>query len=227
MLSRARNLGALVLTFVVLAGIAGVLVVGRPTDKVAAAPPIGQDPPAPSGAPVQPTASLAPNCSSTGLRSFVTFDGPARSVAIEAAAAAAVIIGTVSDVQAPVWNTIDGTHAPLKGTWPHGLRIYTPVTVAVTSTAKGAVQGSVTVLVPGGAIGCDQQLVEDTAIPDSGAGVVVFLTASMTLEGKPDNAHLAAMQAWPTNATGDVLTPVDGQLAPETFNSLVQQATAP
>jgi hypothetical protein len=224
--SKVSTVGTALVTLVLLSGLLGLALGRSPSPQTAAQPLVGQDPPAASVVPQASVAALPANCDSAGLATYVTSDGPARTVSTESSAAEDVVVATVTAVQKPVWNTADGTHQPLAGTWPRGSRIYTPVTIAVGATLKGASAAALTILVPGGAIGCDSQIVEDVTAPAVGSRVAVFLVSALGADGKPDVNHLAAFQAWPVDSQGNVSTPENGKLSASSF-ATATRASAP
>lgn len=216
-------------TTMVLGAFIFVIAVSRPTQAsvVGASPLPGQDPPAASIRAAALLATIRASCGATGLTSYVSFDGPARTIANETFAAAAVVEGTVTTIETPIWNTKDGMHDALGTAWPHGLRIYTPVVVSVTSIVKGFLAKDVTILLPGGIIECDRQFVENGQAPVVGESLAMFLSPSITTEGNLDPSHPAATATWIVDGTGSVATPADGAVSLADFTSIVRKAIAP
>ena len=78
----------------------------------------GKDPPAGPDVAAVPAPAVPASCGLSGLTSSVLSDGPARTIVNETTAATAVVIGTVTAIEASTWNTKDGTHGALGLAWP-------------------------------------------------------------------------------------------------------------
>ena len=227
----ARKAAGLLLVLVVTAGLVSALIAFRPSSApglaAGGAPPAaGQDPVAsldPSASPA-PTVSLSCAAGGAGLTDFITSDGPPASIANKTQASKVVVVATVGTVEPAVWNTVDGKHDPLDGSWPPGLAIYTPVTLTSPSGVLGAAPPQAMFL--GGAVGCDRMVAHGRPIPATGARVAVFLAPSLTASGMASQTSMSAIAAWPVDASGNVLTPNEGSVTLVSFARSVQAVAA-
>jgi hypothetical protein len=162
----------------------------------------GKDP-EPSGA---PAVSLAPQACSAGLQAFVALDRLEPSLESETAYADSVIVARVEAIEPGIWNTPDGSHAPLSGTWPRGLSIYTPIRLEALEIVKGTMVPT-RALVLGGRVGCDEMIVDGREVPATGTEVVLFMKQLVPGASTTAVDGLGVQSVWALGSDGRLTGP--------------------
>jgi len=194
---------------------------GETLDAGAATPP----PDSTAVAEVTPSPPSADTDASCGTAT-VSYDAADPTIANRAEGASVVVIATVDSMGAARWNTDDGKAPAFDETPPDDAYIYRPVSLSITSLARGDILGSTfeaTAL--GGTVGCYSFEFEDSPQLKDGEQYAFFLAPALTEDGKTDASTLSINAAWPVTA-GEVITPAEGGVAVAEFLAEVEAAPA-
>lgn len=138
-----------------------------------------------------------------------------------AAVRASIVVGTVVEVGLAQWNTEDGRV-------PEALDELSPddvlrlLRVAVDDAWVGNLNGTITVWIKGGSIGCWQFLHADFPNElEKGQQFVLFLDGVAPHAGGLTGAG-RVLQMWPVGDGGTVATPADGRLATSELRGRLQ-----
>ncbi len=177
----------------------------------------------PTQSPIALSAAVTPqplpgNC----LNYASVTDGAAPTIDLITKVSSAAIVGTVTGVGGAQWNTADGLPPTAREELDayHVMRL---VNIDVSRTLRGAAMASLTVWVPGGAIGCsrfDSGEFPQTISP--GDAFVFFLRAESPRTGA--TGVLRTGEMWPVATDGTVVTPVDGKLSLDQIASKIAAA---
>lgn len=219
-----RMISTLAVTLLLAAALFVPLVFLRPAAETlnagAATPPPGATAIAePTSSP--PTEEADPSCGSA----TVSYDAAEPTIANRAEGASVVVIATVDSVGPARWNTADGKAPAFDDeNPPTDAYIYRPVSLSITTLARGNILGStVGVNALGGSVGCYSFEFEDSPELKSGQQYAFFLAPALEEDGRTDPTTLSINAAWPVTA-GSVSTPVEGEVAVPVFLAAVEAA---
>jgi hypothetical protein len=133
-----------------------------------------------------------------------------------------VVIGTVTSIGKPFWDSPTGQRPkPGEQMGPgNEFAILTPYTVTVGQSVKGAgAPGEVTVVVEGGQIGCDRFEVDPSITLEVKGDYALFMAARPAANGAGTMKLPMVYHAFPVQADGKVMTPLDGAVSVDALSS--------
>ena len=235
-MSRLRAAVSLIAT-VLTAGILAVVVLlrtpaGGPVGSEGAKTPAAQ---APAGAIAPQVSGAAAPAAAEAVgqvaeaRDCVThvtsYDRVSPTVSHETSSASLAIIGTVSAMAPPRWNTSDGAAPAAYVT--AATTVYRLITFSVDSTLKGTAGKSIQLRLPGGRAGCEAFLPDGVPVDiNVGDRLAIFVQNLPALDANGAPAP-TAVDAWPVGTDGTIQTPADGTMTVSIFASKVTSAAAP
>lgn len=168
--------------------------------------------PVPSDAPaaqVQGVGTLVTDAECIGTASSDDRLTPTTENVVKASDAA--VVGTVTSVDGPRWNTPDGS-AVKEAVSPYS--VYRTVTVKVDDAIKGVVGTTYTFRVPGGKVGCSIFAPEGIPLDIEKGQSYAFFTQDLPAADAKGASVPTVTDVWPVTA-GAVLTPIDGKVSVE------------
>lgn len=219
-----RTISTLAVTLLLAAALFVPLVFLRPAanslNTGAATPPPDATPIA-DATPAAPADEVDPTCGSA----TVSYDTADPTIANRAEGASVVVIATVESVGTARWNTDDGKPPAFEGdNPPPDVYIYRPVSLSITTLARGDSLGStLEVNALGGMVGCYSFEFEDSPELKAGQQYAFFIGPALAEEGTTDPSPVTINAAWPVSA-GLVETPLEGDVELPLFVATVEAA---
>jgi hypothetical protein len=139
-----------------------------------------------------------------------------------------VVVGTVVSQGTPFWDSPTGQAPKPSEQLGEGNEFYilTPYTLTVDRTVTGSrTPGTITVVVEGGQIGCDKFEVSPSLTLDIKKQYVLFLKPRLASDNTGATMkEPMVFHAFPMQADGQVLTPLDGAVSLPAFTSALASA---